>query len=92
MGMLLQLFYSVASLKSVAVFPPTSYHDPTKAPITPNPQNTIEVLQSTKSNSLLVVPTFLEEWATSARAIDVLRTLEYVVRTLCSFTIFSIQI
>ncbi|KAF8438365.1 putative aminoadipate reductase [Boletus edulis BED1] len=78
MGMLMQIYLPVASLQSVAVFSPTSYHDPRKAPIIPNPQNSIEVIQTTKSNSAIVVPAFLEEWATSAQAIDVLRSLEYV--------------
>ena len=79
MGTLFQLINPVASLKGVVVFPPTSYHDPTKTPIISNPQNTIEAVRMTKSNSLVIVPTFLEEWVTSAQAINVLRSLEYVV-------------
>lgn len=62
------------------MYSPTSYHDLTKAPIIPNAHNIIEVVQSTKSSSLVVVPAFLEEWATSSQAVDILRSLEYVVR------------
>ncbi|KAH0833861.1 putative aminoadipate reductase [Lanmaoa asiatica] len=77
-GTLVQLIYPIASLKSIAVYPPTSYYNSTIAPVLPNPQNTIEVVQLTKSNSLVIVPAFLEEWVTSSQAIDVLSSMEHV--------------
>ncbi|KAH0833866.1 putative nonribosomal peptide synthetase [Lanmaoa asiatica] len=79
LGMYVQLYYPIVSLKSVSVYAPTSYHDPTIAPVFPNSQNTIEVVQRTKSTALVVVPAFLQEWATSPRAVQLLSRLEYVM-------------
>lgn len=84
MGALSQLFYPIASLQSIAVFPPMAYCDPIKAPVIPNSDNTIKVVQATKSSSMLVVPAFLEEWVNSRQALDALRSLENVVRTVIS--------
>lgn len=78
LGMFVQLYYPIASLKSVSVFAPTSYHDPTIHPVVPNPQNTIEVVKRTGSTALVVVPAFVEEWATSPRVVQLLSQLEYV--------------
>ncbi|KAF9228211.1 acetyl-CoA synthetase-like protein [Gyrodon lividus] len=79
LGMYIQLFMPIASLKSVSVYAPTSYHDPTAAPVIPNSENAIESVQLTNSNALVVVPAFLEEWVTSAQAVKVLSSLQYVV-------------
>ena len=80
MGTLLQLVLPIASLQSVAVYSPTSYYDSSKPPVIPNSQNILEVVRLTRSNSLLVVPAFLDEWASLAQALNVLRSLDYVVR------------
>lgn len=79
MGVTQQLFSPIAGLTTIAVYRPTSYHDGTKAPVIANPQNALEAIQFTKSNGTIVVPTFLEEWATSPQAVDVLRSLSSVV-------------
>lgn len=78
-GVYIQLTYPVASLKSVSMFAPTSYHDPTIPPVIPTAQNTIQVVQRTKVTSLMVVPAFLEEWANSPHSVQLLSGLEYVV-------------
>jgi acyl-CoA synthetase (AMP-forming)/AMP-acid ligase II len=80
LGMYVQLHYPIASLKSVSLYAPTSYHDPTIPPVISNAQNTIETIQRTKSTALVVVPAFLEEWATSPHVVQLLSELEYVVR------------
>ena len=79
LGIYVQLFYPVVSLKSVSVYAPTSYHDPTTPPVIPTTQNTIETVQRTKSTALVVVPSFLEEWATSPQVVQLLSGLQYVV-------------
>lgn len=89
MGTVVQLIYPVASLKSIAVYPPTSYQDSMKAPIIANSQNVIEVVQATKSDLVFVVPAFLEEWATSTQAVDVLCSLDCVVR-ICVVPLLSV--
>ena len=75
-----QLLYPTAALKNACVYTPTSYHDPTTAPVFPNTQNVIEAVLQTKSTALLVVPSFLEEWVNSPHVVQVLAGLEYVVR------------
>ncbi|OAX30525.1 acetyl-CoA synthetase-like protein, partial [Rhizopogon vinicolor AM-OR11-026] len=69
----------MASLSSVSIYRPTSLHDPLAAPIIPNTQNILDCILKTKSNGLVVVPFFLEQWAHSHEAIDTLKALEYVV-------------
>jgi len=79
LGIYVQLLIPIASLSSVSIYPPTSFLDPSAAPIIPNPQNILNSVLKTKSNALVVVPSFLEQWAYSPDAINILKTLEYVV-------------
>jgi len=81
MGVYLQVFLPVASLRSVSVYPPTAYHDPTAPPVIPTSQNALENAISTHSNGILSVPTFLEEWVSSPEAVKQLAKFLYVVRT-----------
>ena len=79
LGLYVQLLIPVASLSSVSIYPPTSLHDPSAAPTVPNLQNILDSVLKTKSNALVVVPAFLEQWVHLPNAADVLKTLEYVV-------------
>jgi hypothetical protein len=79
LGIIFQLFVPIASLSSVSVYPPTSLLDPLATPVVPNSQNILDSVLKTKSNAMIVVPAFLAQWALSPSAIDVLKTLEYVV-------------
>jgi len=81
MGVYLQVFLPVASLRSVSVYPPTAYHDPTAPPVIPTSQNALENAVSTHSNGIVTVPTFLEEWVSSPEAVKQLSKFLYVVRT-----------
>ncbi|KAG2076580.1 putative aminoadipate reductase [Suillus decipiens] len=78
LGLYFQLFIPITTLSSVSIYAPTSFLDPLAAPVIPNSQNILESVVNTKSNALIVVPAFVEQWALSASAIDVLKTLEYV--------------
>ncbi|KAG2117013.1 putative aminoadipate reductase [Suillus discolor] len=78
-GIYFQLLAPIAALSSVSIYPPTSLLDPLATPIVPNSQNILDSVLKTKSNTLLVVPAFLEQWAFSPTAVDVLKTLEYVI-------------
>ncbi|KAG1750096.1 putative aminoadipate reductase [Suillus lakei] len=73
------LLVPIATLSSVSIYPPTSFLDPSAAPVVPNSQNILNSVLKTKSNALVVVPAFLAQWAFSPNAIDILKTLEYVV-------------
>ncbi|KAG2366971.1 acetyl-CoA synthetase-like protein [Suillus spraguei] len=78
LGIYFQLFIPTGSLSSVSIYPPTSFLDPLATPVIPNSQNILKSILNTKSNALIVVPSFVEQWALSPSAIDVLKTLEYV--------------
>ncbi|KAG2068654.1 putative aminoadipate reductase [Suillus decipiens] len=77
-GIYFQLFVPIATLNSVSIFPPTSFLEPLASPIIPNSQNILTSVLKTKSNALVAVPAFLEQWAFSPGAVDVLKTLECV--------------
>ncbi|KAG2361463.1 putative aminoadipate reductase [Suillus spraguei] len=78
LGTYFQLFIPITTLSSVSIYPPTSLLDPLATPVIPNSQNILDSVLNTKSNALIVVPAFVEQWALSPSAIDVLKTLEYV--------------
>ncbi|KAG2133342.1 putative aminoadipate reductase [Suillus clintonianus] len=80
-GVLTQLLLPIASLSSVSIYPPASFHDPSAAPIIPNSQNILESVLNTQSTALWAMPFFIERWAFDPNAIDILKTLEYVVYT-----------
>ncbi|KAG1786913.1 uncharacterized protein HD556DRAFT_1247501, partial [Suillus plorans] len=60
--------------------PPTSFLDPLAITVVPNLHNILDSVLKTKPK--VVVPVFLEQWAFSPSATDVLKTLEYVVSLL----------
>ncbi|KAG2093538.1 putative aminoadipate reductase [Suillus discolor] len=77
LGIYFQLVTPIATLSSVSIYPPTSFLDPLATPVVPNSQNILDSILKTKSNALIVVPAFLEQWASSPSAVDVLKNLEY---------------
>ena len=79
MGVIIQVLLPIASLSSVSIYPPTSFHDPSATPIIPNSQNVLDSVLKTKSNALWAMPPFLEQWALSPNAVEILKTLEYIV-------------
>ncbi|KAG2076577.1 acetyl-CoA synthetase-like protein [Suillus decipiens] len=78
-GIYFQLFLPITTLSSVSIYPPTSFLNPLATPVIPNSQNILDSVLHTNSNTLLVAPVFLEQWALLPSAIDVLKTLECVV-------------
>ncbi|OAX35330.1 acetyl-CoA synthetase-like protein [Rhizopogon vinicolor AM-OR11-026] len=78
LGVIVQLFTPIACLASVAIYPPTSFHDRSAAPIIPNSQNILDSVLKTKSNAMWVVPAFIEQWAFSPNAVEILKTLKYL--------------
>ncbi|KAG6858113.1 hypothetical protein C0995_002487, partial [Termitomyces sp. Mi166 len=47
-------------------------------PMTPSPQNILEHLQLTKSNSMIIIPTLLQIWSNIPDAVKVLSSLVYI--------------
>jgi hypothetical protein len=78
-GLYMQLLLPIASLTSMSIYRPTSFHDPSAAPTVPNAENILDSVLKTRSSTVMVVPFFLEQWASLPGAIDTLKTLQYVV-------------
>ncbi|KAG6899436.1 hypothetical protein C0993_010311 [Termitomyces sp. T159_Od127] len=77
LGIHIQILYSMFGLVSMGVYPPqvTSRE---KTPMIPTPENILEHIQRSKSNSMITIPALLQVWAQSPEAVDVLRTLHFV--------------
>ncbi|KAG5723416.1 L-aminoadipate-semialdehyde dehydrogenase large subunit [Termitomyces sp. T112] len=75
-GIGLQIFNPVYSVIATTVFPPTLA--PKGSPVVPSPESVLEHIKSTKTNAILIVPSFVQVWATSQEAIDVLKELTFV--------------
>ncbi|KNZ78390.1 L-aminoadipate-semialdehyde dehydrogenase [Termitomyces sp. J132] len=71
-----QIFTPVYGAGATTVFPPTSVSG--GSPVIPNPQNVLDHIKSTKTNAIFVVPSFVQTWATSQEAINVLKELEFL--------------
>ncbi|KAL4077419.1 putative nonribosomal peptide synthetase, partial [Scleroderma citrinum] len=78
MGVYTQVFVPMASLRSVSVYPPTAYLNPTAPPVIANSQNALENAVSTNSNGIISVPSLLEEWVSSPEAVKQLTRFLYV--------------
>ena len=64
---------------TVAMYPPV-VESPESLPTLPTPNNILDHVQRTKSNTLLTIPTLLQMWAQDQKAVDVLSALQFVVR------------
>ncbi|KAG6328546.1 hypothetical protein ID866_10543, partial [Astraeus odoratus] len=78
MGLYMQVYLPIAALQSATVYPPTAYHDHTKAPIVANSQNALENALLARSEAILTVPSFLEEWVLSPEVVKKLTSFSYV--------------
>ncbi|KAF9223036.1 acetyl-CoA synthetase-like protein [Gyrodon lividus] len=78
-GMQVQLYFPIASLATAVLYPPRSGTDPRTPPVIPTSDNILETVRKTKCKILAIVPTFLEQWATSKDAVDELRKLDLVM-------------
>jgi acyl-coenzyme A synthetase/AMP-(fatty) acid ligase len=74
-GLCVQFFRPVLCGKVAMMYPPME----PAPPMLPTPDNIIEHAHRTGANSMLAVPSFVEAWAGSPKAIEYLKTLEFVV-------------
>ncbi|KAH0581972.1 hypothetical protein H2248_011636 [Termitomyces sp. 'cryptogamus'] len=77
-GLAIQLFMPIYGLVSITVFPPNSVVSTTLPPIAPSPENIIEHMKLTKSDSIETFPTFIQVWALIPEAVEYLKTLRFV--------------
>ncbi|KAF9223042.1 putative aminoadipate reductase [Gyrodon lividus] len=78
-GMQVQLYFPIASLATAVLYPPRSGTDPRAPPVIPTSDNILETARRTKCKILTIVPTFLEQWATSKDAVDELKKLDLIM-------------
>jgi acyl-CoA synthetase (AMP-forming)/AMP-acid ligase II len=78
-GMTMQLYLPLAYLATVAVYPPLAITDLRAVPIVPTSDNILDSVRRTHCMALVAVPTFLEQWAASAEAVEALTKLDRVV-------------
>ncbi|KAG6864081.1 hypothetical protein C0993_009449, partial [Termitomyces sp. T159_Od127] len=77
LGIYVQILYAMFGLVSLGVYPP-QVTSSEKMPIIPTPENILEHIRRSKSNSMITIPALLQVWAQSPDAIDLLRTLHFV--------------
>ncbi|KIJ64886.1 hypothetical protein HYDPIDRAFT_132077 [Hydnomerulius pinastri MD-312] len=77
-GLYNQLYVPLAALTPACVFAPTSAKDPKALPTAPDAQNVLESIQSTSADALIIYPSILEQWASSEKALEVLKSLSYI--------------
>jgi acyl-coenzyme A synthetase/AMP-(fatty) acid ligase len=79
MAIYCQIILPLLSGVTVAVYPPV-VESPESLPTLPTPDNILDHIQRTKSNSLFVIPTLLQIWGQDQKAVDILSALHFVVR------------
>ncbi|KIK79350.1 hypothetical protein PAXRUDRAFT_36462 [Paxillus rubicundulus Ve08.2h10] len=77
-GLVTQLYAPLACLSTAVVYSPRTVKDPHAQPVIPTRDNILEYVRQTKCHFLMIVPTFLEQMATSEEAIEVLKNIEFV--------------
>nr|F8P9P5.2 RecName: Full=Adenylate-forming reductase Nps11; AltName: Full=Benzoic acid reductase; AltName: Full=Nonribosomal peptide synthase-like enzyme 11; Short=NRPS-like [Serpula lacrymans var. lacrymans S7.9]ANX99775.1 benzoic acid reductase [Serpula lacrymans] len=78
LGIICSLYLPLITLRSVSVYAPTSYNDPKAIPVIPTSENILEGVQRTNCNALMAVPAFIELWALSPSAIEILKSLRFL--------------
>ncbi|KAH7929522.1 putative aminoadipate reductase [Leucogyrophana mollusca] len=78
-GLAIQLYAALGGTITVVVYPPTSVNDPNAQPIIPTSDNILDCLRKTDANILMTVPSLLEHWTTSEEAVNLLKSLDYVL-------------
>ncbi|EGO23306.1 putative non-ribosomal peptide synthetase [Serpula lacrymans var. lacrymans S7.9] len=79
LGNCMQLYTPLISVITVALYAPTSFHDPTAPPVIPTSENILDNLRKTGANCIIVVPSFLEQWAWDEKAVETLKNMSLVL-------------
>ncbi|KAI3612070.1 nonribosomal peptide synthetase [Moniliophthora roreri] len=80
LGFLLQLIDPLFRGITTTLFPPIVWNKK-DVPIMPTPENTLDALERTGTNMLVIFPTFLQIWAREPESIKRLANLEYVAES-----------
>lgn len=81
LGINMQLFVPLASVTTVALYPPTSLTDHNTPPAAPTTDTAMEHSKRTGVTALMAVPSFLETWSLDAESVEWMKSLDFVVRT-----------
>ncbi|KAF8878947.1 putative aminoadipate reductase [Infundibulicybe gibba] len=74
----IQVLDALFGVVSIGLYPPTATA-PDLLPVMPTPDNILEHARRTKSSTMVTIPAFLQIWAQSKEAIDMLRSLVFVM-------------
>lgn len=78
LGVISQLLHSMYALSIIALYPPTAF-TPSQLPIMPTPDNILDHIRKTKSESLITIPSLLQIWAQDKQSVETLATLKMIV-------------
>ena len=81
LGFMVQILYALRSCTTVALYPPITRRAD-MLPIMPTPQNILDHVQRTKSSGIITIPSIIQAWSQDPKAVDFLKSLEFVVRGL----------
>jgi acyl-coenzyme A synthetase/AMP-(fatty) acid ligase len=79
MAIFSQMIFPLFGCTTVALYPPV-VESSESLPTLPTPDNILDHIQRTKSNSLMTTPTLLQIWGQDQQAVDILSALQFVVR------------
>ncbi|KAG6878054.1 putative NRPS-like protein biosynthetic cluster [Termitomyces sp. T159_Od127] len=77
-GIYVQVLHTMFGLVSLGVYPP-QVTSSERTPMIPTPDNILDHTRRSRSNSMITIPSLLQIWAQSPQAVDLLRTLNFVV-------------
>ncbi|KAN0080413.1 hypothetical protein V8E55_009979 [Tylopilus felleus] len=79
LGITMQLYLPLAYLVTIAVYPPQTTSNRREIPIVPTSDNILDGVCRTHCKVVITVPAFLEQWAVSIDAVEVLAKLDRVI-------------
>jgi acyl-CoA synthetase (AMP-forming)/AMP-acid ligase II len=88
LGIIAQALCSLYAMVPVGLFPPTATA-PHLMPMIPTPHNILDHMKRTECNGLVIIPTLLQVWAQDKKAVELLASLDYVVRIIKFLTPFA---
>ncbi|KAF8154594.1 hypothetical protein B0H34DRAFT_783744 [Crassisporium funariophilum] len=77
LGIIVQLLSPLYAMTPVSIYPPKATA-PNALPVIPTPDNILDHLRRTGSNSLVIIPALLQLWAQDKKAVELLASLEFV--------------
>ncbi|KZP28667.1 putative aminoadipate reductase [Athelia psychrophila] len=78
LGMTMQLFVPLASVMTVALYPPTSLTDHNTPPAAPTTDTAMEHSKRAGVTAIMAVPSFIETWSLDAEGVEWMKSLDFM--------------